>query len=67
MNSSSGFFLRFAELAMERIRQAVEEQSDGFSVSVGGAVWGLDGESLEQCYAIADGRLYECKKLSKVL
>ncbi|KPV45667.1 GGDEF domain-containing protein [Alicyclobacillus ferrooxydans] len=52
--------------AMERIRRAVEEQSDGLSVSVGGAVWGIEGDSLEECYAIADERLYECKQLAKV-
>ena len=52
--------------AMERIQRAVEEQSDGLSVSVGGAVWGLEGDSLEQCYAIADEQLYECKRLAKV-
>lgn len=52
--------------AIERIRRAVEEQSDGLSVSVGCAVWGIEGGSLEQCYAIADERLYECKRLAKV-
>ena len=52
--------------ARERIQRAVEEQSDGLSVSVGGAVWGLEGDSLEQCYAIADEQLYECKRLAKV-
>ncbi|QSO45491.1 GGDEF domain-containing protein [Alicyclobacillus mengziensis] len=54
-----------AGTAMERIRKCVEEQSDGLSVSVGGAVWGIDGDSLEQCYVVADERLYECKRLAK--
>ncbi len=49
--------------AIERIRQAVQES--GLSVSVGGAVWGIDGNSLEQCYVVADERLYECKQLAK--
>ncbi|KPV43153.1 GGDEF domain-containing protein [Alicyclobacillus ferrooxydans] len=55
-----------ANTAMERIRQAVEEQSDGLSVSVGGAVWGADGATLERCYEVADERLYECKRLAKL-
>jgi diguanylate cyclase (GGDEF)-like protein len=54
-----------ASVAMERIRQAVEQQSDRLSVSVGGAVWGMDGNSLEQCYAVADERLYVRKRLAK--
>lgn len=49
--------------AMERIRQAVQES--GLSVSVGGAVWGIDGDTLKQCYTVADERLYECKRLAK--
>ncbi|KPV45719.1 hypothetical protein AN477_00640 [Alicyclobacillus ferrooxydans] len=49
--------------AMERIRQALQES--GLSVSVGGAVWGIDGDSLEQCYVVADERLYECRQLAK--
>lgn len=52
-----------AESAMERIQQAVRE--GGLSVSVGGAVWGVDGETFEQCYRVADERLYECKWLAK--
>ena len=54
-----------ADTAMQRIRKVVELQADSLSVSVGGAVWGVDGDSLEQCYAIADARLYECKRLAK--
>ncbi|WP_054969787.1 GGDEF domain-containing protein [Alicyclobacillus ferrooxydans] len=49
---------------MERIRQSVQFQS-GHSVSVGGAIWGLDGDSLEQCYEVADMRLYDCKRYTK--
>jgi len=55
-----------AESAMQRIQQAVEQQSEGHSISVGGAIWGIDGETLEQCYQVADERLYECKRLTKV-
>lgn len=49
---------------MERIKQTVQLQS-GHSVSVGGAIWGLDGDSLEQCYEVADMRLYDCKRYTK--
>lgn len=45
------------------IRRVVEEQSSGLSVSVGGAVWGVDGVSFAQCYLVADERLYLCKGL----
>ncbi len=53
------------ESVMFRIREAVESDSHGLSASVGGAMWGMDGSSLEACYKIADQRLYECKRLSK--
>lgn len=49
---------------MERIRQTVQSQS-GYAVSVGGAIWGLDGDCLEKCYEVADVRLYECKRFTK--
>lgn len=49
---------------MERIKRSVQLQS-GYSVSVGGAIWGRDGGTLEQCYEIADVRLYECKRYMK--
>lgn len=52
-----------AAMAMNRIREALEES--GLSVSVGGAVWSVDGDSLEQCYQVADERLYECKRFAK--
>lgn len=54
-----------AESAMERIQRAVESESGGLSVSVGGAVWGIDGVALEPCYQVADERLYECKRLAR--
>lgn len=39
--------------------------SVGHSVSVGGAMWGPDGESWDACYHAADARLYACKRKSK--
>lgn len=54
-----------ADAPMERIRAAVEQQSTGSSVSVGGAVWGVDGHAFEECYRVADHRLYRCKRLTK--
>ncbi len=53
-----------AAQAMRRLQQAVLDHSDGYSISVGGAVWGLDGNTLEECYRIADARLY-VQKLQK--
>lgn len=55
-----------ADLEMTRIMEAVERESTAHSVSVGGALWDTDGSSLGECYRIADARLYECKRLSKV-
>lgn len=52
-----------ADADAKRIRRVVEEQSSGLSVSVGGAVWGVDGVSFAQCYLVADERLYLCKGL----
>jgi diguanylate cyclase (GGDEF)-like protein len=53
------------EAAMLRIQKAVEQQSEGHSVSVGGAVWAVDGDTLEMCYQVADERLYKCKRIAK--
>lgn len=50
---------------MTRIQEAIEMQSDGHTVSVGGAIWGIDGDTLEQCYEVADSRLYDCKRQAK--
>lgn len=55
-----------AQSAIQRIQQTVQQQSDGHSVSVGGAIWNLDGDTLEQCYLVADKRLYECKRQAKI-
>lgn len=55
-----------ASAAMLRLQQVVDLQLSGHSVSVGGALWEVDGDSLEQCYRVADERLYDCKRLSKV-
>ncbi len=50
-------------LAMQR---AIREHSSGTcQVSVGGSVFGLDGDSLEACYTAADERLYENKRWRK--
>lgn len=49
---------------MRRIQEAVEERSGGRSVSVGGALLGIDGD-LGRCYDIADRRLYEGKRFIK--
>ena len=54
-----------AESFMTRIQEAVERESDGYTASVGGAVWGKDGDTLEQCYEVADSRLYICKRSAK--
>lgn len=54
-----------ADSFMIRIQQAVQRESNGHTVSVGGAIWGIDGDTLEQCYEVADSRLYDCKRLAK--
>lgn len=53
------------DFTMTRLRKAVLAQASGKSVSVGGAVWGLDGASFESCYEVADKRLYHCKRSAK--
>lgn len=50
------------EGVMERLRSAIMRQAPDLSVSVGGAVWGVDGETWAQCYAVADRRLYDAKR-----
>jgi diguanylate cyclase (GGDEF)-like protein len=50
---------------MKRIQDAVRTQSNGYTISVGGAVWELDGGSLNECYRVADKRLYDCKRIAK--
>ena len=50
---------------MIRIQGAISQYSDGHKVSVGGAILGLDGETLDECYQVADARLYDCKRLAK--
>lgn len=49
------------ETALLRIQENVERFSRGYSVSVGGALLGIDGD-LQRCYHIADQRLYEGKR-----
>ncbi len=49
----------------KRIQTVVREQSGVLSVSVGAAVLGVDGNTLDDCYRIADERLYENKRISK--
>ncbi|WAH35294.1 GGDEF domain-containing protein [Alicyclobacillus dauci] len=48
------------------IQTAVVEQCPGNSVSVGGVVWGIDGETFDDCYRTADVRLYDDKRARKV-
>jgi len=50
-----------------RIQSAVAEESEGLSVSIGAAVWGVDGSTFDECYRVADEKLYENKRMSKVL
>lgn len=53
------------ESAVQRIRQAVSERANGYSISVGGAVFGIDGD-WQECYQVADKRLYEFKRCMKL-
>jgi diguanylate cyclase (GGDEF)-like protein len=41
-------------------------QSDGFTVSVGLAIWNIDGNDWDACYKVADQRLYRMKFDKKV-
>lgn len=50
-----------ADGVMERLRSAVTRQAPDLSISVGGAVWGVDGVTWDQCYDVADQRLYRSK------
>ncbi|WP_206830496.1 GGDEF domain-containing protein [Alicyclobacillus fructus] len=51
---------------MQAMQQAVHERSQGTcAVSVGGSVFGLDGDNFDSCYAVADARLYENKRWRK--
>lgn len=54
---------------MRRIQEAVASRKDSVlhSVSVGGAVWGVDGDDYETCYRVADRRLYEDKRRRKLV
>jgi len=55
-----------AYAAMERIQDAIDRESDCLSVSMGGVVWGTNGDSLETCYQVADTRMYERKRRKKI-
>lgn len=55
-----------AYAAIERIQDAIDRASDSLSVSMGGAVWRIGGDSLDQCYKVADTRMYEHKRRKKV-
>lgn len=46
---------------LTRLQGHITQQTGGLSVSVGGAVWGQDGDSWDACYAVADKRLYRDK------
>ncbi len=55
-----------ADTVMARLQQTVHQQSNGkYSICVGGTIWGRHGETLEQCYQVADEHLYECKRKCK--
>lgn len=51
---------------MRRVQMAVWQESGMYSVSVGGAIWGMDGSTLDKCYEIADERLYADKRERKL-
>ena len=55
-----------AYVAMERIQEAIDRTSDHLSVSMGGVVWRMDGDSLASCYKVADARMYEHKRRKKI-
>lgn len=50
---------------LTRIQGAISKYSNGHKVSVGGAILGLDGDTFDECYQVADARLYDCKRLAK--
>lgn len=41
---------------------AVAKHSSGFQITAGGSLWNVEGNSLEECYRLADERLYERKR-----
>lgn len=47
---------------LHRLQEAVRTKAPGLSVSIGSAVWGQDGITWDQCYTVADQRLYEAKR-----
>jgi len=55
-----------AYAAMRRIQDAIDRASDNLSVSMGGAVWRMDGDSLEPCFKVADARMYKHKRSKKI-
>lgn len=50
-----------ASEVMDRLQDAVRRQSP-YTISVGGATWGVDGDNWDTCYRVADARLYENKR-----
>ncbi len=55
-----------AHAAMERIHDAIDRASDHLSVSIGGALWRMDGDSWASCFKVADARMYEHKRRKKI-
>lgn len=53
------------ESTMRRLQAELKRMSGEYEVSVGGAVWGIDGETLDACYEAADARLYADKRERK--
>lgn len=45
-----------------RLQDAVRREASGLSISVGSALWGIDGTTWDQCYAAADRKLYDAKR-----
>lgn len=54
-----------AKVALSLLRKRVMAHDIGRTCSVGGAVWGTDGTSLEACYQVADQELYDDKRRKK--
>ncbi|WEG13453.1 GGDEF domain-containing protein [Pullulanibacillus sp. KACC 23026] len=56
--------LRDPQLFAQRITNLFPD-SNGYSISVGFAVWNRDGHTWDECYTIADKRLYRNKLINK--
>lgn len=52
---------------VDRLNEAIRNDSPGYTASIGGAVWDIDGNSWDTCYQAADARLYENKRQQPAL